>query len=99
MVFRTAPPHRESNARITWPAVLVGGPEASQKGLGDSMPQNFTRKSAILHLTRIQCAYLASRLPAGPPRKPCNGGKHSDPTQRAERIPYLYIVFENTRMG
>ena len=39
IVFQTAPPQPASNARITCPAVFVGGPEASQNGLGDSMPQ------------------------------------------------------------
>src|SRR5271169_2541611 len=50
MAFHTAPPQPASNARITWPPVFVGGPEASQNGLGDSIPQNFTRKSAMSHL-------------------------------------------------
>jgi hypothetical protein len=30
--------------------VFVGGPDASQKGFGDSSPQNFVLKSAIAHL-------------------------------------------------
>src|SRR5580658_3684257 len=50
MVFQTAPPQPASKARITWPAVFDGGPEASQKGFGDSMPQNFTFRSAIAYL-------------------------------------------------
>src|SRR5215472_548386 len=51
IVFQTAPPQPASNARITCPAVFVGGPDASQNGFGDSIPQKFTRRSAILHLT------------------------------------------------
>src|SRR5215469_8044548 len=50
IVFQTAPPHPASNARITWPPVLVGGPEASQKGFGLVRPANFTVRSAIDHL-------------------------------------------------
>src|ERR1700691_3995910 len=51
MVFHTAPPQPASNARITWPPVLVGGPEASQNGLGLVTPANFTVRSAIYHLS------------------------------------------------
>ena len=50
MVFHTAPPQPASNARITWPPVLVGGPEASQKGLGERRPQKLTDRSAIDYL-------------------------------------------------
>src|SRR2546422_11490362 len=52
IVFHTAPPQPASNAPITCPAVFAGGPLASQNGLGDSRPQNFTRRSAIAHLTK-----------------------------------------------
>ena len=38
MVFHTAPPQPASKARITCSPQLVGGPEASQKGLGQRMP-------------------------------------------------------------
>jgi hypothetical protein len=47
IVFQTAPLHPASNARITWPPVFVGGPDASQKGLGDFNPQKFTVRSAM----------------------------------------------------
>src|SRR6266511_5797339 len=47
IVFQTAPPQPASNALATWPYVFVGGPEASQKGFGDSIPAKFTRKSAM----------------------------------------------------
>jgi hypothetical protein len=47
IVFQTAPPHPASNARMIWSPVFVGGPEANQNGLGDSIPAKFTRKSAI----------------------------------------------------
>src|ERR1700689_302767 len=50
MVSQTAPPHPASNARIPWPPVFVGGPEASQNGLGLVTPANFTVRSAIIHL-------------------------------------------------
>src|SRR5208282_1113964 len=50
MVFQTAPPQPASKARITWPPVLVGGPEASQKGLGERRPQKLTDKSDMDYL-------------------------------------------------
>src|ERR1700733_12031169 len=50
MVFQTAPPHPASKARITWPPVLVGGPEASQKGLGERRPQKLTDRSDMDYL-------------------------------------------------
>src|ERR1022692_4179158 len=50
IVFHTAPPQPASKARITWPPVLEGGPDASQNGLGLVMPANFTVRSAIFHL-------------------------------------------------
>src|SRR6185436_3265267 len=49
IVFHTAPPQPASNALATWPYVLVGGPEASQKGLGLSMPAKLVFRSAICH--------------------------------------------------
>src|SRR5271163_2715761 len=50
MVFHTAPPQPASKARITWPPVLVGGPDASQNGFGLVTPANFTLRSAIVNL-------------------------------------------------
>src|SRR5205085_9788848 len=47
MVFQTAPPHPASKARMTWYAVLVGGPEASQNGLGERTPQKLMLRSGI----------------------------------------------------
>src|SRR6266704_899914 len=47
IVFHTAPPQPASKARITWPAVLVGGPEASQNGFGDRTPQKLMLRSGI----------------------------------------------------
>src|SRR5580704_9592401 len=52
IVFQTAPPQPASKARITWPAVFVGGPEASQKGFGEVNPQKLVFRSAIVHLNR-----------------------------------------------
>src|SRR5215469_15089483 len=63
MVFHTAPPQPASNARITWSPVFVGGPEASQNGLGDSTPHNFTRRSAIHHLAVVSFAGATSFRP------------------------------------
>src|SRR5882672_5107291 len=48
-VFHTAPPHPASNARSTCSPQLAGGPDASQKGLGQRMPPAKTVvRSAIL---------------------------------------------------
>src|SRR5207249_9540880 len=46
------PPQPESNARITWSPQLAGGPEASQKGLGQRMPAKLVVRSAIRMLQR-----------------------------------------------
>src|SRR5215469_9757308 len=46
MVFQTAPPQPASKARITWSAQLAGGPEASQKGLGQRIPAKTVERSA-----------------------------------------------------
>src|SRR5580692_12116971 len=40
IVFHTAPPHPASKARMICSPQLVGGADASQNGLGHSMPQN-----------------------------------------------------------
>src|SRR5438552_13606349 len=47
MVFQTTPPQPASNARWHWYAVLEGGPEATQNGLGDLMPARFIERSDI----------------------------------------------------
>src|SRR5579863_9784506 len=47
MVFHTAPPQPASKARMTWPAVLVGGPLASQKGFGLLIPAKLMLRSAM----------------------------------------------------
>src|SRR5271155_1602485 len=44
MVFQTAPPQPASKARLTCSPQLVGGAEASQKGLGDWMPAVFAAR-------------------------------------------------------
>src|SRR5579859_2518136 len=45
-VFHTAPPQPASNARFTWSPQLVGGAEASQKGLGEwILPAKRTERS------------------------------------------------------
>src|ERR1043166_7602340 len=57
IVFHTAPPQPASKARMTWYAVLVGGPEASQKGFGDRTPQKLMLRSGMgppaLHLEHL----------------------------------------------
>src|SRR5215472_8225168 len=50
MVFHTAPPQPASKARITCSPQLVGGPEASQKGLGERMPAKSVVRSATAGL-------------------------------------------------
>src|SRR5262245_20227593 len=47
IVFQTAPPQPASNARITWYAVLAGGPDAIQNGLGLLMPAQSVVRSAM----------------------------------------------------
>src|SRR2546422_7374142 len=47
IVFQTAPPQPWSNALATWPYVFVGGPDASQKGLGLWIPAKLVLRSAI----------------------------------------------------
>src|SRR5579863_389424 len=56
MVFHTAPPHPASKARMICSPQLVGGAEASQKGLGESMqPAKLrTRISGISRLRYLQ---------------------------------------------
>src|SRR5580765_6126419 len=49
MVFHTAPPQPASKARMTCSPQLVGGPEASQKGLGQRMPAKLVVRSAMVH--------------------------------------------------
>src|SRR5208283_4570656 len=49
-VFHTAPPQPASKARITCSPQLAGGPEASQKGLGQRMPAKLVVRSAMLRL-------------------------------------------------
>src|SRR5262245_39314383 len=46
IVFHTAPPQPSSNARITCSPQLAGGPDASQKGLGQRMPAKLVVRSA-----------------------------------------------------
>src|SRR4029453_7743609 len=49
MVFQMAPPQPASKARMTCSPQLVGGPEASQKGLGQRMPAKLVVRSAMIH--------------------------------------------------
>src|ERR1700744_6248433 len=47
MVFHTAPPQPASNARIICSPQLVGGADASQKGLRQGMPQNVVARVGL----------------------------------------------------
>src|SRR5712675_771871 len=52
-VFQTAPPQPASNARSTCSPQFAGGPDASQKGLGQLIaPANMVVRSAILDSLR-----------------------------------------------
>src|SRR5690349_8707819 len=55
-VFQIAPPHPESKARITCPAVFAGGPDASQNGLGLLIPAKSVLRSATIVLLRFRSA-------------------------------------------
>src|ERR1700722_11076595 len=46
-VFHPAPPQPASKARMTCSPVLAGGAEASQNGMGLSMPAVLVRRSAM----------------------------------------------------
>src|SRR5437899_11567162 len=61
IVFQTAPPHPASNARITCSPQLAGGPEASQKGLGQRMPAKLVVRSATVLLQNGEGGALAVR--------------------------------------
>src|SRR5215472_18379025 len=61
IVFQTAPPHPASNARITCSPQLVGGPEASQKGLGHLIPAKSVVRSAMMGSDDSQCGPFAIR--------------------------------------
>src|SRR5215469_16023472 len=47
IVFQTAPPQPASKARITCSPQLVGGPDASQNGLGQRIPAKTVVRSAM----------------------------------------------------
>src|SRR5581483_12197300 len=51
-VFHTAPPQPASKARRTWYSEFVGGPEASQKGLGALTPQKSILRSGMCRFPR-----------------------------------------------
>jgi len=53
IVFNTAPPHPCSKARFTILPFAVVGDEARMKGLGKSIPRNFTASEAIEILSQI----------------------------------------------
>src|SRR5262245_33850295 len=60
-VFHTAPPQPASNARLTLYALSVGGAEASQNGLGDSMPRNLVLRSATCLPPRLRAQEFVDR--------------------------------------
>src|SRR5579862_6615904 len=60
MVFQTAPPQPASKARMICSPQFVGGPEASQNGLGLLMPPaNLTLRSATQSLHDAESRPLA----------------------------------------
>src|ERR1035438_6097944 len=65
MVFHTAPPHPLSKARMICSPLLVGGPEASQKGLGERMPAKFVVRSAIGSSFELACHGQGGALAVG----------------------------------
>src|ERR1039458_4285195 len=65
IVFQTAPPQPASKARMTCSPQLAGGPEASQKGLGQRMPAKLVVRSAMLRLRKLARHRQGSTLPVG----------------------------------
>src|ERR1017187_6516870 len=65
MVFHTAPPHPLSKARMICSPQLVGGPDASQKGLGERMPAKFVVRSAIGSSFELACHGLGGAFAVG----------------------------------
>src|ERR1017187_9790394 len=63
MVFHTAPPQPASKARMTCSPVLVGGPEASQKGLGQRMPAKLGGGPAMVHHPESGTLAVSHRVP------------------------------------
>src|SRR6185295_9854700 len=72
-VFHTTPPQPALKARTTLYSLSVGGAEASQNGLGDLMPANSLRRSAIRILLSIPHPLLSS-LPLMGRVRPKGGG-------------------------
>src|ERR1700753_3831648 len=56
MVFHTAPPHPASKARMICSPQLVGGAEASQKGLIQGMPQKVVARVGLVMFGPPRCA-------------------------------------------
>src|SRR4051812_13017399 len=63
MVFQMAPPQPASKARMICSPQLVGGPEASQKGLGQRMPAKLVVRSAM-GLSPAETSVCTTGLPA-----------------------------------
>src|SRR5262245_10305612 len=68
-VFHTTPPQPALKARTTLYSLSVGGAEASQNGLGDLMPTNSVRRSAMAASCIAACC-VERRLLAPPPPRP-----------------------------
>src|SRR6476660_913398 len=73
-VFHTTPPQPALKARTTLYSLSVGGAEASQNGLGDLMPANSLRRSAIRILLLSIPLQLLSSLPLMGRVRPKGGG-------------------------
>src|SRR5690606_4743416 len=53
-VFQTAPPPPASKARMIWPPELAGGAEASQNGLGETMPAVLLVRSGMVASRQVR---------------------------------------------
>src|ERR1700690_4480508 len=73
IVFQTTPPQPASKARMACPPVLVGGPEASQKGLGLVIPEKLPFRSSAFTSAIDDLSLLARRSePCVQPARGCH---------------------------
>src|SRR5215469_18625206 len=90
-VFHTTPPQPALKARTTLYSLSVGGAEASQNGLGDLMPTNSVRRSAMARsFAAIQCMRRSLSAPPPPQPAPVKGaGEKRGGGRRREPPPFL----------
>src|SRR6516162_3963391 len=81
MVFQTAPPQPASKARRTWYSELVGGPDASQNGLGALTPQNSMLRSGTRYSLplRDESDFSAASIPHAATFPSCTASTISPP--------------------